>query len=400
MRQSLLWFAVIGLVSVAIVGCGQAPPPGTPKGTSAKTSTSAKAETGQSKPAAVAETAPEEPNPFILPPGASTTSVAKSVEATPEPMKPARAERGPGPVLGIEPSAVPKRKELPSQPAVSSDGPITQKSQLTEAEVIEFFNQRFSSCTYWEREKNTDVRLLSAVIEADLKHLAKLRNITNLNLREIPLTDAGMKEIATFDSLKNLKILWIRSGELTDAGLKELARFTQLEELWLEDNKITDAGLPELAGLKKLRMLNLSKNLVTDAGLPALKELPLRQLWLDHCKITNEGVKHLAQLTGLRELYLEATLIDDEGLKDLAPLTSLQNLILSHTHITSAGFKYLTPLEQLYFLCVIDTDITDEGLKELATTVPHLKKLYVSGKQITKQGRDELKKVMPEIGFE
>ena len=60
---------------------------------------------------------------------------------------------------------------------------------------------------------------------------------------------------------------------MTDAGLKELAKVTNLSSLDLTGTTVTDAGLKELANLKNLSSLKLFHTNVTDAGVRELKKV-------------------------------------------------------------------------------------------------------------------------------
>jgi Leucine Rich repeat len=91
----------------------------------------------------------------------------------------------------------------------------------------------------------------TAVTDAGLKHLSGLTQLQGLNLYGTKVTDAGLKELA---GLKRLQTLELSYTQVTDAGVKELARLKSLQWLTLFGTKVTDAGLKELAGLRQLRV--------------------------------------------------------------------------------------------------------------------------------------------------
>jgi hypothetical protein len=142
----------------------------------------------------------------------------------------------------------------------------------------------------------------------------------------------------------------IVSNNFTDAGLKEVASFDSLEYLSLNGSNVTDDGLKELAGLKHLRALNLNGTAVTDRGL-----------------------KELASFKGLQCIYLANAKVTDKGLKDLAVLTNVTFLGLSGTAVTDAGLKELAGLSNLQTLTLYATAVTDEGAARLHASLPDLK---------------------------
>ena len=61
----------------------------------------------------------------------------------------------------------------------------------------------------------------------------------SLNLDILPVTDAGLKELAPLTDLRTLS----PGMSVTDAGLMELVRFKKLEYLHLGATPVTDAGV-------------------------------------------------------------------------------------------------------------------------------------------------------------
>jgi hypothetical protein len=94
-----------------------------------------------------------------------------------------------------------------------------------------------------------------------------LRRIEELGGRVSRAEDVADRRVVTVD---------LRSTPTTDADLKRLAGLKDLRELQLNDTHVTDAGLKHLAGLPHLRLLYLAGTPVTDAGLQEL--LPLQEL--------------------------------------------------------------------------------------------------------------------------
>ena len=96
---------------------------------------------------------------------------------------------------------------------------------------------------------------------ADLRHVARLKNIEFVNVRGPNVTAAGL---TAFEGLPNLRSLWIGNrgshcsepfkrpccaARVTDVGLAIIGKRKILEYLYLNGTPITDAGLADLAGL-------------------------------------------------------------------------------------------------------------------------------------------------------
>jgi hypothetical protein len=112
----------------------------------------------------------------------------------------------------------------------------------------------------------------------DLKTIAALRNVRELNLGGPILKEMGDKTI-------------FEAKQINDDGLKYLAGLTELRQLQLDGTHVSDAGLKHLAGMKKLEILILSDTKVTDDGMEELTKLPkLQSVSLFNTKVTDSGV--------------------------------------------------------------------------------------------------------------
>ena len=112
-----------------------------------------------------------------------------------------------------------------------------------------------------------------------LGYVASITTLTELNLGDAWVTDAGLKALSKLKNLRRLQLGWTR--DVGDAGLPLLLPCANLEFLGLGGTKVTDAGLPVLAKLPRLKELHLQGTAVTDAGfqsLAAVKSLSTVQL--------------------------------------------------------------------------------------------------------------------------
>jgi len=160
----------------------------------------------------------------------------------------------------------------------------------------------------------TDVR---AAELADV--LAASGQVTGLDLAfSSVLTDGGVAHIARLRSLRSLELAG--SLSLTDAAFPFLRRLTSLTSLGLAFTPISDAGLRALAsGLVGLRELKLDLRevsvAITDAGLEALCALPrLRRLRLRlgaAPAVTPAGVARVEELPALLRFELGGRIVKE-----------------------------------------------------------------------------------------
>jgi len=292
-----------------------------------------------------------------------------------------------------------------------------------------------------------EINLLHAVPWATAlgERPSNAEKVFSLNLSRMPVTDAGLKELAP---LKHLASLNLRGTSVTDTGLKELAKFTNLAELDLSETKVTGAGLKELAPLKNLTSLNLRGTHVTETGVQELqKALPSCRIWADAegkaiafvqgfqgvvirdeaqpgrpvikvslggTGVTDLDLKELAPLTTLTEISLDKTQVTDRTLvvlreiKLLHALTQAQGpnrnqpshpeditiLNLNDTKVTDAGLREVARLYNLTSLSMNDTKITDAGLKEIAK-LKNLTTLDIDNTKVTSAGMRDVAMYIP-----
>jgi hypothetical protein len=115
----------------------------------------------------------------------------------------------------------------------------------------------------------------------------KTGKVDQLLLNNAPITDIGVDRIAKLTDLTTLNLV---NTKITDQGLRHIGNLPNLRKLEIARNNITDAGVEYLMGLKKLEKLNLSYTRVADKGLMKLGELPsLSYLNLSRSRVTPRG---------------------------------------------------------------------------------------------------------------
>jgi len=87
-----------------------------------------------------------------------------------------------------------------------------------------------------------------------------------------------------------------RPGFVRDEDLASLEHLSGLRELDLHEMPVTDAGLSRARNLRNLERLDLAETDITDAGLPYLRALShLNYLNVKHTKVTEAAVDRLRQ---------------------------------------------------------------------------------------------------------
>jgi hypothetical protein len=183
---------------------------------------------------------------------------------------------------------------------------------------------------------------------------------------EIISLEAYEKMMKTGERYKMLKEFQAQA-QLTD---EEMMKRVEIDEngditnLDLIDIPVSDAGLVHIKGLTKLQGLNLSNTRVSDAGLAHIKGLPLQELYLTNTQVSDAGLAHIKNLP-LRVLSLVATRVSDAGLVHIKDLPNLQVLYLSDTRVSDAGLAHIKGLTNLKTLSSGDTQAIKYHIKEL-----------------------------------
>ena len=162
-------------------------------------------------------------------------------------------------------------------------------------------------------------------------------------------------------------------------------------EVDFRDTLIDDAALDALTGLKSLRSLNLSDTAITDVGMARVGQLTtLTNLDLRGCHITNVGLAAVEPLSNLRALRLSGksgkTDISDNVMPSIGKLKHLKVLAIDFLFAGSAdGISSLTglPITEFY---ASHSLVDDECLAVIAEKLPDVKKLRVSGCNVSGPG--------------
>ncbi|HVA50298.1 MAG TPA: protein kinase [Pirellulales bacterium] len=253
-----------------------------------------------------------------------------------------------------------------------------------------------------------------AVGDAEIKLLARLRQLRVANLNGTQVTDRGLdclkglpklaelglsgcrrltaNALSLLATLPRLRLLWIDGGCCTPASLQHVAALAYLDFLHINGDQFADATLKRLSGLSNLRFLRLSGGKVSSAGLGQLASLrSLLSLDLsDDVRLQTSDLEGLAEVRGLEELGLPGVLtspdvfrrlaalprllvlttrgtkLGDDGCRAIAGLRSLEGLDVTGRLVTDAELAHLARLSDLRYLLLDAGQITDAGLAHLA----------------------------------
>jgi len=216
-------------------------------------------------------------------------------------------------------------------------------------------------------------------------HLVALLRAKRGQIRELDLAKAdqqfekktisarGWKAIGKMD----LKVLKLYSTQIQNEDLKEIARLKNLEQLDLTCTEITDEGIAHLTGLPKLETLNLTKTKITDKATESIAEMKsVTSPIMSDTSITNAGVANLVRLPNYHNVNLAGTFIDDGALKYIAGIPHPDKIILERTKVTGRGLMQLGHLKEFVSLNVNNVEgIDDEVLAYIVKTWPQLQVL-------------------------
>ncbi len=266
----------------------------------------------------------------------------------------------------------------------------------------------------------------SAISDAGVETLSKLKGLDELALMGTLVTEAGYKKLK--EALPKCMIVWEEPNryvakmlltrpdqgqmkvELVLPGGK-LVTVEKVEDLPAGPftfvgfyrhggpNALSNAELRALESTSTLKSVFFPHLVISPTGLRALlpSKNTLSNLYLVQSKLTDEHLKVIAELTAITSLNLSATEsgITDSGLVHLAGLAQLDALFLDELAITDAGLKHLTSLPALTSLGVAKTAVSDAGIESLVK-MKGLRALNITGTRITRAGFERLQKELPD----
>jgi hypothetical protein len=164
---------------------------------------------------------------------------------------------------------------------------------------------------------------------------------------------------------------------------KNIVRFEGQNAPWV---KLHDADLRELSSMERLAVLHIRPENVDPSD-----------------PITDAGVKHLARCRNLVELCVCSDRLTDVSLEAVSGIATLQGLAICSNSITDNGVRHLARLPALRSLGLgtwphavgqPKANVTDAAVEQLGQ-LKSLKVIDIDGTQITLEGADRLRKLLP-----
>jgi hypothetical protein len=283
----------------------------------------------------------------------------------------------------------------------------------------------------------------SWVNDADVRWLAQIPTLQEINLSRTRITGKGLEPLAKLESVaflklqfaefltatdighlaewKNLRSLDLRGTRVDSGVFERLAVHRSLEYLDISSTEVDDQGFEELAALAKLKDLRCGANRLSGLALTVLKSVPaLRSLDAGGYQRVDSGLWGLALneqnlgriggLTELESLTLRGAKLADRGtdrpgsdlaikkeivgLDGLAPLTKLKALDLGDLPLKSADLAWLPALTVLEQLDIDGSFQIDDAVAGALLKLGSLKRLNLAGTLLTDTALNQLAGMM------
>ena len=220
-------------------------------------------------------------------------------------------------------------------------------------------------------------------------------NVIELTATDDAMTDEAVVYLQEFPELRRLHL---ERSAISDAALQPISKLKKLEALFLDQTAVTDQGIQQLSTLESLQQLSLVESQVGDAALPTIGELAnLTMLNLSQTGVTDDGLIHLAPLKKLKSLYLGSTQLTGTGIKTLGELPELTLLDLNQTRSNDSLVAALGQFPSLEMLFLGNSRISDEQIPGLMTVLkenmPRLKGLSLKSNPLTDASISDLQEL-------
>lgn len=162
-----------------------------------------------------------------------------------------------------------------------------------------------------EEGQTASVAMDAPVSAAMLGDLQRVPKLVELLIDQGIVDDSGLATIC--DRLADLEHLRIRLSPIGDEGARQIAKLKQISMINIPQGKITAAGIESWSELQSLNHVRLGGKQLNDAAMSELAKIPnLQSLHLIGPSITADGIEQIAKASKLSSLYLDDCPLSDE----------------------------------------------------------------------------------------
>lgn len=215
----------------------------------------------------------------------------------------------------------------------------------------------------------------AGLIGDDYKYIAKNANLKDLVLRFNMVSAKNLRDLAPLSKLQNLDL---NSTHVDSEGLKELKGFKELKSLSVSDNETVDGkGLQAINLIKNLEYLDLSNTRVTSKDIPVLLKMPkLEKLAIKRIGLSDDGISNLDKFRHLTILRMAGNDLTSKAFAKLPVFPKLTELDVSDNRFDDGAINYFLKLKTLRDLHISRSLVTSDGVMRLAS-MPNLKELRI-----------------------
>ncbi|MFN0080837.1 MAG: hypothetical protein ACKVY0_30585 [Prosthecobacter sp.] len=210
------------------------------------------------------------------------------------------------------------------------------------------------------------------------------------------VTDADIMKLAGLNSLEGLTL---RDLTLSDEGMRPLQTLTGLTSLTLTGVPVTDAVLPFIKPLKQLKVLEIA-NTRSFKGhtFDQLADLPIFSLRLSSSGVDDESLPGIMKIKSVGSLNLRETAVSDDGMPSLKKSSLLRTLSLGGSAVTSNGLAALKGSSIKELNWGKNADALRAALDEVAKSFPKLQLIWLPTEGVySADDMKKLGKVFPEL---
>lgn len=162
-----------------------------------------------------------------------------------------------------------------------------------------------------EEGQTVSIAMDAPVTAAMLGDLQRVPKLVELLIDQGTIDDSGLATIC--ERLAELEHLRIRLSPIGDDGARQIAKLKQISMVNIPQGKITAAGIQSWSDLQSLNHIRLGGKQLNDAAMAELAKIPnLQSLHLIGPSITAEGIAQIAQAKKLSSLYLDDCPLGDD----------------------------------------------------------------------------------------